>query len=94
MKSANIKQAGQLDNELACLFGRQIVEKSKALTPEELALKADLVAEGARRLREQKGYPDRQRAVVDSMSQDAVLALCKWISEPDCMAAVVGAAKG
>lgn len=87
MKSENTKNRGQLERELASLFGRQVVEQSKALTPGDLALKANLVAEGARQLRAHSGYPDRQRAIVNAMSKDTVLALCKWIREPDLMGA-------
>lgn len=79
-------KTGQLDRELVCLFGRQIVEQSKRISLEAVAQEAELVAEGARQLREQQGQPAHQRAIVQAMAEDTALALCRWIREPESMA--------
>ena len=87
-QSMNIK-AGQLDRELACLFGRQVVKQSRLIRLEDMALEAELVAEGARQLRERQGRPAEQRAIVQAMDEDTALALCRWIQEPESMARLI-----
>lgn len=85
------KQNGsRLDSEAICLFGRQIVEQSKRVSLDSLVIEAEQVAEGARQLRQQAGNPDRQRAIIRAMADETALALCRWILEPQCMAAFIG----
>lgn len=79
------QQGSRLDGEVVSLFGRALVEQSKQISIEAMAIEAELVAEGAKQLREQSGHPDRQRAIVRAMDLDTALALCKWIREPDLM---------
>ena len=57
----------------------------KWVLPYGAAAGAELVAEGARQIREQSGHPERQRAIIEAMDEDTALSLCKWILEPDCM---------
>lgn len=78
-----------LDAELAVLFGRQVVAQSKQVRLEDMAIEAELVAEGARQLREAGGQPVRQRAIVQAMDEDTALALCKWIREPDSVSQIL-----
>ena len=73
----------RLDKELACLFGRQVVADCKKLKLEEVALEADLVAEGARQLIAAEGNPKQQRAIVRAMDEETALTLCRWIREPN-----------
>ena len=75
-----------LDSEAVSLFGRQIYEQAKRVSIEGMAIEAELVAEGARQLKQAKGQPDRQRAIVGAMDDETALALCRWIIEPQCMA--------
>ena len=72
----------RLDKELACLFGRQVVADCKKLKLEEVALEAELVAEGARQLIA-AGNPKQQRAIVRAMDEETALTLCRWIREPN-----------
>lgn len=72
-----------IDTELAVLFGRSMLAQAKQVSLDELEVEADLVAEGARQLREAIGQPMRQRAIVQAMDSDTALALCKWLREPD-----------
>lgn len=82
-------KGSRLDREVAFLFGPELVEQSKRVSIEAMAVEADLVAEGARQIRQQMGHPERQRAIIRAMDLDTALALCKWIREPGCMAGVV-----
>ena len=75
----------RLDKELTALFGKQLVTQSKQLSIDDMALEADLVAEGARQLIEQSGRPEAQRRSVNCMDADTALALCKWIREPEAV---------
>lgn len=83
------RKGSRLDSEAICLFGRQIVEQSKRVSLDALAIEAEQVAEGARQLRQQAGNPDRQRAIIRAMDDETALALCRWILEPQCMAAFI-----
>jgi hypothetical protein len=83
---------GRLDMEAVSLFGRQIVEQCKRVSIEVMAVEADLVAEGARQLRQASGQPDKQRAIIKAMDDETALALCRWIVEPQCMAGFIARA--
>jgi len=78
----------RLDKELACLFGRQVVADCKKLKLEEVALEAELVAEGARQLIEAGGNPKQQQAIVRAMDEETALALCRWIREPNFLSCI------
>lgn len=78
----------RLDAELVNLFGKQVVEQSQKMRLDDLAQEAELVAEAARQLREASGNTQQQRAIVRAMSEDAALALCRWIKEPGLFADV------
>jgi hypothetical protein len=80
------KQGSRLNSEVVSLFGRALVEQSKQIRIEQMAIEAELVAEGAKQLREQSGHPDRQRSIIRAMDLETALALCKWIREPGQMA--------
>ena len=69
----------RLDAELAVLFGRSTLEQAKRVSIEDLMPEAELVAEGARQLREAQGQPIKQREIVAGMDEDTALALCGWI---------------
>lgn len=83
------RQVSRLDMEAVSLFGKRLVQQSKELRVEDLAIEAGQVAEGVRQLREQSGRPDRQRAIIEAMDETTALALCKWICEPVCMAGFI-----
>lgn len=55
--------------ELAFLFGHRLFEQSKHIPLVDVALEAELVAEGARQLRERQGRPAEQRQVVQAMDE-------------------------
>lgn len=82
-------KANNLDSEAVSLFGRQIVEQAKRVSINQMAIEAELVAEGARQLRQQAGNPEQQRATIRAMDEETALALCRWIIEPGCMAAFI-----
>lgn len=89
---SNKQQASRLTQEAICLFGRQTVEQAKRVSLNEMVIEAELVAEGARQLRQQAGHPEKQRAIIRAMDDETALALCRWILEPQCMAGFI--AKG
>lgn len=72
---------GRLDRELVALFGKELVAQSESMSLEAMAVEAELVAEGARQLREHTGQPEAQRCIVRGMAEETALALCKWIKE-------------
>ena len=82
-------KGSSLDSEAVSLFGRQVVEQAKRVSINQMAIEAELVAEGARQLRQQAGNPERQRAIIRAMDDETALALCRWIIEPRCMAGFI-----
>jgi len=74
---------------VAFLFGRDLVKQAERVNVEQLLVEAELVAEGARQLRQASGNPDRQRSIIRAMDEETALALCRWILEPRCMAAFI-----
>lgn len=85
----NKSKGSSLDSEAVSLFGRQFVEQAKRVSISQMAIEAELVAEGARQLRQQAGHPEMQRAIIKAMDEDTALALCRWIIEPQCMAGFI-----
>lgn len=80
-----IKAESRLDKELAFLFGKDAVDMSMQISIKDMALEAELVAEGARQLIEHKGQPEAQRMIIECMDEVTAMALCKWIREPQAM---------
>jgi hypothetical protein len=70
---------GRLNRELVALFGRDRVAQSELMSLQAMSLEAELVAEGARQLKEHMGQVEAQRLIVQGMDDDTALALCKWI---------------
>jgi len=78
-------KAGQLEHELVCLFGRRVVAQSKRMRLEDMEIEAEMVAEGARQLREHLDSTVVQRQIVAGMDEVTALALCRWIQNPECL---------
>lgn len=76
-------RSDRLNSEAVSLFGRHMVEKAKKVSITQMAVKAEMVAEGARQLRQQAGNPEGQRAIIKDMDEGTALALCRWIIGPD-----------
>lgn len=72
--------------EAICLFGRQTVNHCRNLSSEVLATEAEQVVETARQLRHVSGQPEKQRTIIQGMDELTVLALCRWLIDPYCMA--------
>ena len=82
-------KANSLDSEALSLFGQRIFEQAKRVSINQMAVEAELVAEGARQLSQQIGSPEQQRAIIRAMDDETALALCRWIIEPGCMAVFI-----
>ena len=89
LANLSIKAESRLDKELAFLFGKRVVAQSMQLNAEDMALEAELVADGARQLLEHEGYPEAQRMIIECMDELTAMALCKWIREPLSMSHIV-----
>jgi hypothetical protein len=84
-------EKGQLDDGLAFVFGKSVIDSSKRMSLEQMADEAEQVAEGARQLRMYQGQPEQQRRIVQAMDEEAAAALCKWIREPGAASKVLKA---
>ena len=90
-KQSNLSKQSEsrLDKELAFLFGAEVVTDSHKLSLEDMAIEAELVAEGVRQLIEHKEQPEAQRMIIECMDELTAMALCKWIREPQTMSQIV-----
>ena len=89
LANLSIKAESRLDKELAFLFGKRAVAQSMQFNAEEMALEAELVADGARQLLEHEGNPEAQRMIIECLDELTAMALCKWIREPLSMSLFV-----
>ena len=83
------KAASRLEQELATLFGREVLKQAKATDPVHLDLSAeqmDAVHDAADHLLENAGDPMMQRALVMALPADIRLVLCMWIYDLDLAA--------
>lgn len=71
----------RLDAELQVLFGRSVLMQAQKGAIDLMAVDVDLLADTALELRQAKGEPLRQRAIVDALDADTALALCMWIRD-------------
>jgi hypothetical protein len=79
-------QAGRIESELACLFGRETVTQARHTDIVDLRLDADFVdgiAQTAGQLINVKGQPGQQRELVNSLDRDKRLLLCMWLIDTD-----------
>jgi hypothetical protein len=71
-----------IDSELAGLFGRWTFASAQVKRLDELNIDPDAVKAAAQRVIEERGHPERQRAIVDALDEDTAVALCIWLRDP------------
>jgi hypothetical protein len=71
-----------IDSELAGLFGRWTFASAQVKRLDELNIDPDAINAAAQRIIEQRGHPERQRAIVDALDEDTAVALCIWLRDP------------
>lgn len=89
--SIRLMREQRIDNELAALFGRDLVEQAKQTDPADLLLSDSLMVEvytAADELLARAGEPVAQRSVVRRLSEGTRLVLCMWIHDLDLAAKI------
>jgi hypothetical protein len=71
-----------IDSELAGLFGRWTFATAQVRRLDELNIDPDAIKAAAQRVIEERGHPERQRAIVDALDEDTAVALCIWLRDP------------
>jgi len=71
-----------IDSELAGLFGRWTFATAQVKRLDDLNVDPDAVKAAAQRIIEERGHPERQRAIVDALDEDTAVALCIWLRDP------------
>jgi hypothetical protein len=71
-----------LDSELAGLFGRWTFATAQVRRLDDLNIDPDVIAAAAQRIIDERGHPERQRAIVDALDEDTAVALCIWLRDP------------
>jgi hypothetical protein len=71
-----------LDSELAGLFGRWTFATAQVRRLDDLNIDPDAIAAAAQRIIDERGHPERQRAIVDALDEDTAVALCIWLRDP------------
>jgi len=82
--------AGQelLARELACLFGKDIVEQARQLDIADLNLTDDMtsaIGDGVRQLKQLKHDPEAQQQWVNKQEPGLQLLLCMWVMDMDLL---------
>jgi hypothetical protein len=72
----------EVDSELTALFGRWTFASAQVKRLDELNVDPDAIKAAAQRVIEQRGQPERQRAIVDAMDENMAVALCIWLRDP------------
>jgi hypothetical protein len=80
----------RLQSELVSLFGREMAQAAKQLPIDAIEHEAEQVAKYASRLNQAAGKPEQQRIIVQGMTKDTAIALCKWLGEPCIFAELLG----
>jgi hypothetical protein len=71
-----------IDTELAGLFGRWTLAAAQVRRLDDLKVDLDAVKAAAHRIIQERGHPERQRAIVDALDDDTAVALCIWLRDP------------
>jgi hypothetical protein len=72
----------EVDSELMGLFGRWTFATAQVKRLDELNIDADAIKAAAEKIIEERGNPERQRAIVDAMDENTAVALCIWLRDP------------
>ena len=70
-----------IETELKHLFGDEIAEQSKALTPKQIFADIELMPHLIHELSLYKGKPRQQQKYIQKLSKARATALCYWIRE-------------
>ena len=74
--------SADVDSELIKLFGRWTFATAQVKRLDELKIDPEAIKAAAQRVIEERGNPERQRAIVDAMDEDTAVALCLWLRDP------------
>ena len=77
-----------LARELACLFGKDIVEQARLLDIADLNLTDDMttaIGDGVRHLKQLKHDPEAQQQWVNKQEPGLQLLLCMWVMDMDLL---------
>jgi hypothetical protein len=74
--------SASIDSELSGLFGRWTFAAAQVRRLDELKIDLDVVKAAAQSVIKERGYPERQRAIVDALDEDTAVALCIWLRDP------------
>jgi len=82
-----------IDSELTGLFGRWTFATAQVKRLDELNIDLDTIKAAAQRVINERGHPERQRAIVDALDEDTAVALCIWLRDPANASALLKHAK-
>ena len=74
--------SASIDSELSELFGQWTFAAAQVKRLDELKIDLDVVKAAAQSIINERGYPERQRAIVDALDEDTATALCIWLRDP------------
>lgn len=64
------------------MFGRWTLATAQVKRLDDLNVDPDAIRKVAQLIIEDRGYPERQRAIVDALDEDTAVALCIWLPDP------------
>ena len=71
-----------IDSELVGLFGRWTLATAQVKRLDDLNIDPEVIRKAALLIIEDRGRPERQRAIVDALDEDTAVAVCIWLRDP------------
>jgi hypothetical protein len=81
--------SNKIDTELVGIFGRWTMASAQCTRLEDLQVDPDRIRQAAPAVMDQRGHPERQKALIDEMDDNTAVALCIWLRDPTKAAELV-----
>jgi hypothetical protein len=81
--------SNKIDTELVGIFGRWTMASAQCTRLEDLQVDPDRIRQAAQAVMDQRGHPERQKALIDEMDDNTAVALCIWLRDPTKAAELV-----
>jgi len=81
--------SNRIDTELVGIFGRWTLASAQCTRLEDLKVDPERIRQAAQAVMDERGHPDRQKALIDEMDEPTAVALCIWLRDPSKAAELV-----
>jgi len=74
--------SNRIDAELVGIFGRWTLASAQCTRLEDLKVDPERIRQAAQAVMDERGHPERQKALIDEMDEPTAVALCIWLRDP------------